>query len=136
MDNQTDKYLDDLTKKVINQTTVESPSVGFTSSVMSQIAELKSATTTYKPLITKWGWLLILMMSLVLVAYILFTSNPTGSSSFLNALDFSVLYENKLFDTVSNFPVSKTVVYAVVLFGLMFSIQIPFLKSHFNKQYE
>ena len=136
MNNLTDKYLEDLTKKMIKETSIKSPSVDFTLSVMSQVSELKSSSITYKPLISKWGWLFITMMSLLLFGYILFTTNSTGSSSILSSLDFSILYKNKLFDTLSNFSMSKTFIYAVVLFGLMFSIQISLLKNHFNKRYE
>jgi hypothetical protein len=135
MNNETDKYLDGLTKKVIKGGSIETPSVDFTSSVMYQISELKTSTIAYKPLISKKGWSLVLFIILSLVVFIGFMDDSINSLSF-GTLDFSILYENKLFETLSSFTMSKTSFYAVVFFGLMFGIQIPFMKSYFNKQYQ
>lgn len=134
MNNETDKYLDDLTKKVIKESSLETPSVDFTVSVMNQISGLNTTSITYKPLISKWGWTLIFVISVALVVFVMYDGGT--SPSWLGTIDFSVLYDNKIISALSNFKMPKLFVYAMLLFGLMFSIQIPYLKYHFNKRFE
>ena len=67
MQDKTDKYLDDLTKKVIKIGSIESPSFNFTDTVMSQVEALgKNQLTVYKPLISKKKWALILIIFLLI----------------------------------------------------------------------
>lgn len=133
MKENADKYLDNLTKKVIKETPLESPSFNFTRSLMSEVSTLNNnSITAYKPLISKTGWLVISVVFLMLIAYLLF--GIEGSSGWYNSLDLSVLSNNKVTNLLSEFSMPKTLTYAVVLFGLMFCIQIPLLKSYFNQR--
>lgn len=137
MQDNTDKYLDDLTKKVIKIGSIESPSFNFTNAVMSQVEALgKNQLTVYKPLISKKIWALILISFLLILVYILFFGTQTEPSGWLSTVDFSALTNNSVSNSLSSFKLSKTVMYAIVLFGIMFCIQIPFLKNHFDKRYE
>lgn len=134
MNENADKYLDNLTKKVIKETPLESPSFNFTASVMSQVTELsQDSVTMYKPLISKTGWIVISIVFLALIAYLLFGIQEE-SSSWFNTLDFSVWSNNKVTNLLSGLSIPKTLTYAVVLFGFMFSIQIPLLKNYFNQR--
>jgi hypothetical protein len=141
MNDQTDKYLDELAKKVIKDAPLETPSFNFTNAVMSQVAALNNnKITTYKPLISKTGWIFISIGILTLIFIILF-GNKTESSGWLSTVDFSVLSNNKLSNTLlgfktSGFAITKTLGYALVLFSVMVCIQIPFLKHHFNQRYK
>ena len=134
MNENADKYLDNLAKKVIKEAPLEHPSFNFTTSVMSQVAELSNnSITVYKPLISKTGWIVISIVFLTLITYLLFSIQEEPSNWF-NSLDLSVLFNNKITNSLSGFSMSKTLIYAVVFFGLMFSIQIPLLKNHFNQR--
>ncbi|AUP78240.1 hypothetical protein [Flavivirga eckloniae] len=134
MNENADKYLDDLTKKVIKEEPLERPSFNFTASVMSQVTALsRDDVTVYKPLISKTGWLAISTVFLALIGYLLFGIEQE-SSSWLSSLDFSALFNNKVTDLLSAVSIPKTLVYAIVLFGLMFGIQIPLLKNYFNRR--
>ncbi|MCF7560371.1 hypothetical protein L3X39_06930 [Sabulilitoribacter multivorans] len=137
MSENVNKYLDDLSKKVIKGSDIESPSFNFTNLVMSQIEILnKKQTIAYKPLISRTTWVLISIGVLAIIIYVLFFSNPTEGSSWLSQLDFSLLSDNKISNTIPDFKLSKTLMYAVVLFGLMICIQVPLLKNHFDKRFE
>tara|TARA_R110002049_G_scaffold137695_2_gene297737 strand:+ start:1614 stop:2030 length:417 start_codon:yes stop_codon:yes gene_type:complete len=137
MQDKADKYLDDLTKKVFKETSIESPSFNFTDAVMSQVNALsKSHVTVYKPLISKTTWFLILVGFLAITIYALLYGSQTDSISWLSKLDFSFFSNNAVSNTLSSLKLSKTVMYAIVLFGLMFCVQIPFLKHHFNQRLE
>ncbi|MFI1772287.1 hypothetical protein [Thalassobellus citreus] len=132
---EVDKHLENLTKKVMKNTGLEKPSFDFTTSVMSQVEALKSSTTVYKPLISKTGWIFIITLILALTLYLIF-GVETESSSIFSAIDFSVFSNNKITNALTSYTMPKTVMYGIVLFGVMFSIQIPLLKNHFNKRYE
>lgn len=137
MKENADNFLDDLAKKVMKEAPIESPSFNFTDAVMLQVEALnKNQATVYKPLISKKTWVLILVSFLSIIIYIMFFGTQTETSGWLSKIDFSALSNNKLSYTLPSFKTSKIVIYAVVLFGIMFTIQIPFLKHHFNKRLE
>jgi hypothetical protein len=102
--------------------------------VMDQILAInKSKVTIYKPLISKPMWFVIFVVALLVVSFIIFGMNTT-ETPWLNFIDLSVLTDNKLSNTLSGFKVSKTVMYSVVLFGIMLFIQVPILKNYFDKR--
>ena len=69
VDNQINKLID----KSIKKASLETPSLGFTNSVMAQVNALKQSTvTTYRPLISKPAWFVIFTVALLMV---LSTSN-------------------------------------------------------------
>ena len=137
MKENVDKHLDDLAKKIIREGSVESPSFNFTNTVISQIKELnKSRTTVYKPLVSKKTWILISIGFLAAIVYILFFGNQTESTTWLSGINFSMLSNNNVLNTLSSFKISKTFMYAIVFFGLMICIQILVLKNHLDKRFE
>ncbi|GAA4816565.1 hypothetical protein [Litoribaculum gwangyangense] len=137
MNENANKYLDDLSKKVMAHGKVESPSFNFTDAVMSKIETLsKNQATIYKPLISKRMWFLILVGFLALFSYGLFSGNNEESIGWLNKIDFSILSNNNISNTLSSFKFSKTLMYALVFFGSMICLQIPILKHYFNKRLE
>lgn len=131
-----DKYLEDFTKKVVKRATLESPSIHFTSEIMAQVTALNNKQVTgYKPLISKKVWGFIALGFILLCAYFILEPE-TQKSSWFDVLDFSALSNNKFSSALSGFTVSKTLMYAVAFFGLMFGIQIPILKHYFDKRLE
>lgn len=134
MSDKIDKHIEKLVDKTMKKSSLESPSFNFTNTVMARVNALESDTiTTYKPLISKPMWLAILVIAITIVLYIMFgmTTTETGWLSFI---DLSVLTDNKLSNAMSGFKVSNTVMYGVVLFGIMLFIQVPLLKHYFDKR--
>mgnify|MGYP001035263226 FL=1 len=132
VDNQINKLID----KSIKKASLETPSLGFTNSVMAQVNALKQSTvTTYRPLISKPAWFVIFTVALLMVLYIIFGTTTTDAG-WLSFIDLSFITNNRFSNAFSGFNVSKSVAYAVVLFGLMLFIQIPILKHHFDKRLE
>lgn len=131
MEEKETKYLEDLSRKVIGETTIESPSLDFTNAVITRINELhKSEVTVYKPLISKTAWILI---ALVVVSYIIFFASKTESSNWLTSVDFKILSK---INVLSDVTLSKTFTYAILFLALMFCIQIPLIKNHVDKRFE
>lgn len=134
MKEKDNKYLDGFAKKTIKSTSLESPSFGFTSEVMSQVVALNSdKTTVYKPLISKKAWSLIALIFVTLCVYLILDTNAE-SSSWFSSLNLNMLFNNKISNSLSGFTISNTLFYAIALFGFMFCIQIPFLKNHLDKR--
>jgi hypothetical protein len=127
------KQIDNLARKVIKKALLESPSVDFTTQIMTQVSVSKqSEATVYKPLISKTTWFVIAVGFSVLVAYSFLGTQGYMESSF----DFSILANNKVFAVFSRFTFSKTLLYALVFLSVMVLIQVSFLTSHFNKRFE
>ena len=130
VDNQINKLID----KSIKKASLETPSLGFTNSVMAQVNALKQSTvTTYRPLISKPAWFVIFTVALLMVLYIIFGTTTTDAG-WLSFIDLSFISNNRFSNTLSGFNVSNSVAYAVVLFGLMLFIQVPILKHYFDKR--
>jgi hypothetical protein len=136
MKENADTYLDDLSRKVIGKSAVESPSFDFTQTVMSQVKALsRSRVTTYVPLISKPIWLLIGLGIASILGYIRFGSYGTEIKWF-ESLKLDRYVDFLATDAFSGFDVSKTMFYIVLLFGIMLAIQIPILKHQLDKRFK
>ena len=134
MKNNIDTHLDRLTKKVMKETSLESPSLTFTDSIMSQVETLASRdVTVYKPLISKSVGTLITIGIIALISY-LFFMNSSIQTEALFTLNFEVLFNNRFTTVLSNIKLSETLMYAVISLGIMLFIQIPLLKNYFDKR--
>jgi len=126
-----DKKIEAFIDKLMSHEVLEKPSVNFTDNVMSKVEAISNSTATvYKPLISKSVWAIILLGFVALVGYVIF-NEPSANSSWLDRIDLSGV-SNPLEHISFNF--SKTLMYAMVFFALMFSIQIPLLKQYFNNR--
>ena len=126
-----DKKIEALIDKLMSADRLEQPSLDFTTNVMSKVQAISNSTATeYKPLISRPVWMFIITAFILLVGYIIF-SEPTTSSNLLERFDLSGF--SNPFENIS-FNFSKTLIYAMVLMAVMFSIQVPVLKYYFNKR--
>jgi hypothetical protein len=126
-----DKKIEAFIDKLMSADSLEQPSIDFTANVMSKVEAISNSTATvYKPLISKQVWILIVATFLALVGYVIF-NEPSTSSGLLERFDLSGV-SNPLENISFNF--SKTLMYAMVLMAVMFSVQIPILKHYFNNR--
>lgn len=133
MKEHTEQHLDNLAKKTIKSSGIKSPSIDFTANVMKKIEHVSiGETVKYKPLITKYGWFTIIAILTGVSIYVMF--NNTGSSPIIDVVDYSVISNNKVTNILSGITFSKTLMYAIGFFGLVFFIQIPLMKHYLNKQ--
>jgi hypothetical protein len=125
--------LEKLVDKMMGETALDSPSFDFTSKVMSQVLATKSSgVTVYKPLISTTAFITLFGLFFVFCVY-LFMYGEGQNESLFTTIHYSKLFNDRL---LSGFSISKITVYAVVVSILMFYIQIPFLKNHFDKRFE
>lgn len=135
MKENADNYLDELSRKVAGKNSIESPSMDFTNNVMSQIkAYSHSRFTTYKPLISKPMWFLILLVSLASFVYVYF-DKTISESLWLKNLGFTFDMDFKLSNWIPELNMSQTTFNIIVLFAIMFCIQLPILKHQLDKRF-
>jgi len=136
MKEHTEQHLDKLAKKVMQLSSLESPSLDFTAKIMAKVeASATSSITVYKPLISKSGWLIISILVIGGLTYGIFSSGLEGLGWFDN-IDYSIISNNKVTEAISGITFSKTLMYAIGLCGLVFFIQIPMMKHYFDKRLE
>lgn len=135
MEPHTDQHLNDLGKRIIKDANLESPSLDFTKNLMAKIeAQSSTSSIVYKPLISKVGWVcIILVLSAVSIYLSLSGSNDT---MLFNTIDYSGLTKHRISELFSGITISKTVVYAIGFFGLVWCIQIQIMKHVLNKRLE
>jgi hypothetical protein len=129
-----EQRLDSLAKKVIKETSLESPSKDFTSNIMAQLDNISiESVTTYKPLISKKVWF---VFTIAILGGFIYTLIDGGlqSMGWFESIDLSVISNNKFVDAASSITISKILMYAVALFGLFWFAQIGIIKNHLEKQ--
>lgn len=135
MKDNLDKHIEKLVDKAMKHSLLESPSKDFTANVMSQVSAIsETSVTAYKPLISKKIWFVVLVVLAASVIFILMGN--IESAGWFNSINFNLLSDYKINNIFSNLRVSKTVVYSVVLFSIMISIQVLVLKNYFDKRLE
>lgn len=135
MTEHTEQHLDNLAKKTMTSSGLKSPSVDFTANVMKNIEGITiGETVTYKPLITKYGWFAIIAILTGVSIYVMF--NNIGSSILIDAVDYSIISNNKVTNVLSGITFSKTLMYTIVFFGIAWFIQITMMKQYLNKRLE
>jgi len=130
------KHIDSLVEKVVKESSLESPSLDFTSNIMSKIEAVpQNEITVYEPLISKSVWLAISILVIGSLSYGIL-GNGIESLGWFDNIDYSIISNNKVTEVISGITFSKTLMYAVGLCGLLFFIQIPMMKHYFDKQLE
>ena len=126
-----DKEIENLIAKMMAENTLESPSIDFTSKIMSQVlvAE-KSKIKAYKPLISKSTWIFIGISLVALTAYALYSNNDVAN------FEIAKTYSDKASVLFSGIHISKNVLYALLVVPFMILVQIGVLKNYFDKKYE
>ena len=126
-----DKKIESLIAKMIAEDTLQSPSIDFTSKIMSQVlvAE-KSKIKAYKPLISKSVWIFIGICLLALTIYSVY------SNSEISNFEIARLYSDKASVLFSGIHFSKNILYAILIVPFMILIQIGLLKNYFDKKYD
>ncbi|MEP6804107.1 MAG: hypothetical protein ABI892_06275 [Flavobacterium sp.] len=128
---ESDKNIENLIDKMMSENTLESPSIDFTSKIMSQVLAIeKSKIKAYKPLIPKSTWIIIALILIALTAYSIHLNNT------ISQFGLTQLYSEKTSALFSEIHFSKNILYAILIVPFMVLIQIGVLKNYFNNKYE
>ena len=127
---ESDKNIEDLIEKMMSENTLESPSIDFVSTVMSQVllAEERKIKI-YKPLISKQIWMIIAASLIVLTVWATISGNE-------HSFAISESYTDVFSNLFSGFHFSEKVLYAILIVPFMILIQITLLKNYFDKKHQ
>ena len=133
MDRLEDKKLEALVDKIMEDATLESPSNDFTNTVMQKIeAEASNTVFQYKPIVSGKVLSFIFIAFTALLIYI-------GSQVGLDSGQgwFKNLHVQNWFQAnwswIEGYSSSKVTIYAFLFLGLMFFVQVPWLKKQLNR---
>lgn len=136
MKTKSDQHIEDMVDRIMKEVSLDTPSLNFTSNVMMKVDTLmKPVTIVYKPLISKRSWVFVMVAIVGLICYFMLTPSVKSSGWFSN-IDFSVVSNNILTNTISSLKLSRTAFYAIIMLSVMLIIQIPILKNYFNSRLE
>lgn len=131
-----DKHTEDFVKKIHKELDVEKPSLSFTDSVMQRIDALNSKPMNiYEPIISKPVRYILCLGFIALVVFLAFSPNTQGLG-WLEKMDWSFIPEFSIKNSIGSKAIPKTILYAVVLFGVLFWVQIGLLKHRHNSQFK
>lgn len=123
--NKTDK----MTQGLIKEIGLHKPSERFTENVMNAVFQLESKKQTYRPLISKKGWLLLFLFTTTII--VVLSVFPINGLNILNGFD---LFDKPLIQfSIPEFDISKETIYGIGFLSL-FLLQIPILKKQLDKR--
>ncbi len=136
MEANKDKKLDDLIRKSVKEVGLESPSADFTKTLLSKIeaSAQKDATTAYKPLISKAGWAILILILVALSGFALY-GNLDSNLAWLEKINMGALPKLQLMDAFPNLAVSNIFFYGFLIFGIFAFIQLVLFKQRLDRQY-
>lgn len=136
MENNREKQLDDFIRKAVNHAGLESPANDFTQNIMSKIVleKNKSTVTVYQPLISRTGWLILTIFTIILFAFVIF-GNLDLHIGWLPAIDQLVPNKIGFVDSLLHLRLPNTLVYAITGLLLFVYIQLLFLKKYIESRY-
>lgn len=128
-----EKHINQIVGNMMKASSLEKPSPDFSSSVLSKIEALETSKLKYQPVISQRVWFAIVVFSIAfLIGIVLLT--PQSQTSYLDS--FSHLFHfhmNWNFLPLLSLEFSNILIYAILIFALMFAVQISFMKHFFKK---
>jgi hypothetical protein len=129
MADKLDKNTNELIKKAMQHMDLESPSKDFNVNLMSKIESLSnSKSMVYKPLISKKTWVILILSTIVVLAYSNL-STTINSTTLINYSEVSLPSLN-----IPKLKISPITFYSLLLIGIIILIQGTVLKNYFNKR--
>lgn len=131
---ESDKNIEQLIEKMMDDDKLQSPSIDFTSKIMANVQVLEEKKLKiYKPLISKPIWILIGLAVATLVIYVsLFSVSETD----FKIDEIGKLYSDRMSRAFSGIHFSKNILYAILIVPIMILVQVGILKNYFDKKYE
>lgn len=131
MDDQ--KKLEGMIDKFMEHDELTAPSIDFTKKVMANVAAIQTNKTIAKPLFSKRVWFMT-AAAVTICVYLAFnlSGNSPIATEYLSGFNSFNTWLSKY---TLNFKVSKTLIYSIVITGLMVCLQMFLLKKHFDRRF-
>lgn len=126
------KELDELIGKAMKSLPLETPSLDFTAHVMARTVEAQRTIPQYKPLLPNYFWLVLAIGLALVLGYAYFAETPQEAVS--SRLNLKETYGNAFHSMTSAINFSRITLYATVALLLAMLVQIPIIRSHFERK--
>ncbi len=134
MENNTDKNIEKLVERMLQEVEPDKPSIDFTTKVMADALALnKNRSMVYEPLLSRRTWIFIFLGIITVFIYSFITFGATTSGFNLN---FTVFNLDRLEKILPSVQISSVTGNVIVFAALMVLIQILFLKKYLDKRFE
>jgi len=121
-------------RNLLRQLPLQEPSSDFTDSVLARIdAEAAGQVTTYRPLISPWLWL-VLVLLLCLAAGSTFFMDMGSAPGWFNIPDWSQPLRDMM-GKIATIELSKPLFYGGLALAIAVYVQLYLLKGLFNDSY-
>ena len=133
MDKHEEKKLEAFVDRLMADAPLESPSEDFTKNLMQQIeAQSQKEAFQYKPIMSRPVLVGLFVAFSVLMVYVISQYGLGDGTGWFDKLTWEPNFK-PLWGWLENYTSSKVLVYAVLLFGFLFFVQVPWLKKHMDR---
>ncbi|NDV45143.1 hypothetical protein [Flagellimonas sediminis] len=133
MDKHEEKKLEEFVDRLMADAPLESPSVDFTKNLMLRIeAQSQKEAFQYKPIMSRSVLVGLFVAFSVLMVYVISQYDLGDGTGWFDKITWEPNFK-PFWGWLENYTSSKVLVYAVLLFGLLFFVQVPWLKKHMDR---
>lgn len=133
MDKHEEKELEAFVDKIMAEAPLESPSADFTKNLMQHIDTVQHKEVyQYKPIVPKQVLVLVFVGLVSLTLYLITQYGLESDGGWFGNVSVEPVFDN-MWDWLENYTSSKILIYAVLLFGLLFFVQVPLMKKQLER---
>ncbi len=133
MDKHEEKKLEEFVDRLMADAPLESPSVDFTKNLMLRIeAQSQKEAFQYKPIMSRSVLVGLFLAFSVLMVYVISQYGLGDGTGWFDKITWEPNFK-PFWGWLENYTSSKVLVYAVLLFGFLFFVQVPWLKKHMDR---
>lgn len=133
MDKHEEKELEAFVDKMMADAPLESPSADFTKNLVQRIdAQQHKEVYQYKPIVPKQVLVLLFIGMVTLTFYFIAQYGLDSDGGWFENLSVEPLFDN-VWGWLENYTSSKILMYAVLLFGLLFFVQVLLMKKQLDR---
>ena len=134
MDKHEEKELEAFMDKIMADAPLESPSIDFTKNLVQRIeAAQHKEVYQYKPIMPRQVLVLLFIGLMTLTFYLIAQYGLESDGGWFGNVSVEPLFDN-VWGWLENYTSSKILMYAILLFGLLFFVQVPLLKRQLDKK--
>ncbi|MAU16885.1 MAG: hypothetical protein CMH46_15255 [Muricauda sp.] len=133
MNRREDKKLENFVDSMMAEAPLDSPSFDFTENVLKKIeAETRKEVFQYKPILSKTAMFTVFTSFVALLVFVWLKFGLDSGQGWFKNFQIQEWFQNS-WGWKENYTSAKTMMYAFLFFGLMFFVQVPWLKKQLNR---
>lgn len=132
MDKREYKELEDFVDGVMAEAPMDTPSLEFTQNVLKKLEAETPKVYQYKPMLPKTAMVALCASFVALLVFVWSRFGLDSGQGWFKKLHLETWFQAN-WDWIGAYHASKVMVYAFLFLGLMFFVQVPWLKKQLNR---